>query len=159
MIEQFEPICNGIEELVSQWESKLLTLPAETILERRNNQNRTIKQIVGHMVDSATNNTHRFIHLQYQSSPIDYPDYANLGNNDLWIAIQNYQDEDWQHLIALWKTVNLHVVHVIKNINREKLQHEWLSALGQKITLEAMVIDFLRHFKLHLDEINELINQ
>lgn len=51
--------------LVDEWEPKLLLLPADILTQRRNSQNRTIKQIVGHMVDSASNNTHRIIHLQY----------------------------------------------------------------------------------------------
>lgn len=50
--------------LVDEWEPKLLLLPADILTQRRNSQNRTIKQIVGHMVDSASNNTHRIIHLQ-----------------------------------------------------------------------------------------------
>lgn len=56
--------------LINEWESKLLQLPEDMIRVRRNSQNRSIKQIVGHMVDSASNNTHRIIHLQYQPSPM-----------------------------------------------------------------------------------------
>ena len=86
---EFELNNKELLRLVSEWELRLLSLPEEVICNRRNIQNRTIKQIVGHMVDSASNNTHRIIHLQYNSSPLIYPDYANLGNNDRWIAIQN----------------------------------------------------------------------
>lgn len=158
MMVQFKTVCDEIIELVAQWESRLAGLPDSIITDRRNSQNRSIKQIVGHMVDSATNNTHRIIHLQYQPSPCTYPDYANLGNNDRWIALQNYQQEDWTVLIDLWRSTNLHIVHVIKNINPEKLDNEWISAVGQKVTLEAMVIDYLRHFKLHLEEIEALLD-
>jgi len=70
-------------------------------------QYRNIKQILGHKIDSASNNTHRIVYLQYRESPCDYPNYATKGNNDKWIAIQ----------------------------------------------------DYLRHLKLHLDEIDELIIQ
>jgi hypothetical protein len=83
-----------ILHLTSVWEPKLLTLSIDVIMNRRNGQNRTIKQIFGHMVDSALNNTHRIVHLQYQLSSLIFPDYANLGNNDRWIAIQNYQEEN-----------------------------------------------------------------
>jgi len=109
------------------------------------------------MVDSASNNTHRIIHLQYQQSPLIYPDYANLGNNDRWIAIQNYQEEEWQNLVQLWKYINLHFVHVLGHINEKKLNNEWISALDQRITLQAMVDDYPRHLKLHLEEIEELM--
>ncbi len=155
----FESISQELLSLLDEWESKLQTLPVQVITERRNSQHRTIKQIVGHMVDSASNNTHRVIHLQYQQSPLIFPDYANLGNNDRWIAIQNYQEEDWENLIQLWKYSNIHFCHVIQNIHTEKLENEWISALNDKITLKEMILDYPRHFKLHLDEITELINQ
>jgi len=45
-------------------------------------QHWTIKETIGHLIDSASNNTYRIIHLQYQQSPLVFPDYANLGNND-----------------------------------------------------------------------------
>ena len=156
---EFKSITQELLNLIKEWEPKLLALPEEVITERRNSQNRTIKQIVGHMVDSASNNTHRIIHLQYQQSPLIFPDYANLGNNDRWIAIQNYQDEEWNNLVQLWKYTNIHIIHVIQNINTEKLDNVWISALNEKISLKAMVVDFPRHFKLHCDEINELINK
>ena len=145
--------------LIDEWEPKLLTLSDEIITNRQNSQNRTIKQIVGHMIDSASNNTHRIVHLQYQPSPLIYPDYANLGNNDRWISIQKYQTEKWLDLVQLWKYSNIHIVHVINNVNLDKLNNEWISALGKNVSLKAMIIDYLRHFKLHLSEIDELINQ
>ncbi len=156
---EFESIGQELLSLIEEWEPKLSALGNDVIIERRNSQNRTIKQIVGHMVDSASNNTHRIIHLQYQQSPLIFPDYANLGNNDRWIAIQNYQEEDWNSLVQLWKYANIHIVHVIGNINIEKLESVWISALDEEISLKAMVVDFPRHFKLHLNEINELINK
>jgi hypothetical protein len=159
IMSKFESICKELLSLIEEWEPKLSALDEDVITERRNSQNRTIKQIAGHMVDSASNNTHRIVHLQYEESPLIFPDYANLGNNDRWIAIQNYQEEDWSELVQLWKYTNVHIVHVIKNINIEKLENVWISALNEKISLEAMVVDFPRHFKLHLDEINELINK
>jgi len=155
---EFELNNKELLRLVNEWELRLLSLPEEVIGNRRNIQNRTIKQIVGHMVDSASNNTHRIIHLQYNASPLIYPDYANLGNNDRWIAIQNYQNENWENLVQLWKYSNLHIAHVIDNVNLEKLNNEWTSALQQQVSLKAMILDYLSHFKLHLNEIEDLIN-
>lgn len=155
---EFELNNKELLRLVSEWELRLLSLPEEVIGNRRNIQNRTIKQIVGHMVDSASNNTHRIIHLQYNASPLIYPDYANLGNNDRWIAIQNYQNENWENLVQLWKYSNLHIAHVIDNVNPEKLNNEWISALHQQVSLKAMILDCLSHFKLHLNEIEDLIS-
>ena len=154
---EFEAINQELLRLIDEWEPILSRLPEDVLKERRNRQNRTVKQILGHMIDSASNNTHRIIHLQYQASPLSFPDYANLGNNDRWIAIQNYQDEDWNNMIQLWKYSNLHIVHVIRNVSEDKLDNVWINALNQEISLRAMIIDYLRHFKLHLCEIAELI--
>ena len=49
---------------------------------RRNSQDRTIKQILGHLVDSASNNMHRIVHFQYHDSPLHFPNYATNGNKD-----------------------------------------------------------------------------
>jgi len=41
----------------------------------------------------------------------------------------------------------------------DKLNNEWITALNQRVSLKAMIIDYLRHFKLHLSEIDELLNE
>ena len=151
-------ITREILQLIEDWEPRLASLPTETITKRRNNQNRTIKQIVGHLIDSTSNNTHRIVHLQYQKSPFSFPNYATFGNNDRWIAIQNYQNEDWNIMIQLWKYSLIHFCHVVNNIDDDKLENEWISGPEKNITLRTMIVDFPKHLKLHLTEINELIN-
>ena len=157
MIKEFEPITQTLLNLIDIWEPKLLNLPTDVISQRRNTQNRSIKQIVGHMIDSASNNTHRIVHMQYQSSLVRFPNYASDGNNDRWIAIQNYQDEDRENLIQMWKYSNMHIVHVIRNVDPSKLNSQWHYSEIRLISLKDGIIDYLRHFKLHLAEIDELI--
>ena len=144
--------------LIKDWELKLTSLPIKTITEPRNSQGRSVKQILGHLIDSTSNNTHRVIHLQYQPSPFSFPNYATLGNNDRWIAIQNYQIEDWHAMIQLWKYSLLHFCHIIKYINEDKLENEWIAGPEKNITLRMMIEDFPRHLRLHLNEIDDLIN-
>ena len=143
--------------LIEVWEPRFLMLDENDITIRRNSQNRNIKQIVGHMVDSASNNTHRIVHLQYQPSPLNFPNYASHGNNDRWIAIQDYQSENWVNLVQLWKFVNFHIVHVINHVNEDKLENQWTSATGENVFLKDMIISYLPHFKLHIGEIEELL--
>lgn len=147
-----------IKSIINVWEPRLVSLPAATITEHRNSQNRNIKQILGHLIDSTSNNTHRVVHLQYQESPVSFPNYATFGNNDRWIAIQDYQNEDWHNMIQLWKYSLLHFCHVINNLSDDKLENEWIAGPGRNITLRAMIVDFLPHLKLHLKEIDDLIN-
>ena len=157
-MKEITSICKELTDLVAEWEPVLNKLPEETITKRRNSQNRTIKQILGHLIDSCSNNVHRIVHLQNQPSPLIFPNYASFGNNDKWIAIQDYQNEDWKVMIQLWKYSLIHLCHVMKNVQSDKMNNEWIAGPGRMITLESMIIDFPIHFKLHLSEINDLIN-
>lgn len=86
----FSDITNSILYGLEKWEPILAQLSNETISNKLNRQDRSIRQVLGHMVDSASNNTHRIVHLQYQVSPVQFPNYASNGNNGRWIAIQDY---------------------------------------------------------------------
>lgn len=157
-MKKFIALTKEIVSLINEWVPKLSGLTDEMISERRNIQNRSIKQILGHMIDSTSNNTHRIVHLQYQPNPLIFPNYATDGNNDRWIAIQDYQNEDWPNMIQLWKYSLLHFCHVIHHVEDKKLDNEWFAGPDTKISLKTMILDFNRHLKLHLSEIDELIN-
>ncbi len=156
---EFETLCKEIEALVQEWEPKLNSLPEEIISKRRNVQNRNMKQITGHIIDSCTNNIHRIVHLQNLASPLVYPNYASHGNNDKWIAIQDYENEDWNILVQLMKYSLLHISHIIRNVNSDMLNNEWIAGEDRNIKLKDLIVDFLRHLKLHLSEIDDLINK
>jgi hypothetical protein len=79
---EFETICEELQNLIETWEHRLMAMPPDMILAKRNKQDRNIRQILGHMVDSASNNTHRIVHLQYRESPLRFPNYATNGNNN-----------------------------------------------------------------------------
>ncbi len=163
MIAEFIPVVEGVRALVGDWEARLAGLDEAAITQRRNTQGRSVKQIVGHMADSASNNLHRIVHLQYGSDPLVFPNYSSDGNNDRWIAVQNFQDEDWGLLVGLWKYTNLHIAWVMENIDPAKLDRRWIAAPAtpgspaEEVTLREMVTDYIRHLKLHLDQIEELI--
>jgi len=151
-----QELSKEIQSLTKALEQELKAIDTSILTTKQNTQNRTIKQIVGHMVDSASNNTHRIIHLQYNKIPLIFPDYANLGVNDIWLALQNYNNYNWENLIELFKYTNLHIAHVIENIDPSKLQNTWITALDDEFTLEEMIVDYPLHFKLHYNEIKEL---
>ena len=156
---EFEILCGELQTLIESWEPRLMAMPQDLILEKRNSQDRNIRQIVGHMVDSASNNTHRMVHLQYRENPLRFPNYATNGNNDRWIAIQDYESEDWKNLVNLWKYANLHITHVMRNVDSSKLENQWFYDEETLISLREGIVDYFRHFKLHLDEITELENK
>ena len=150
----FSDVTNGIQKYIDTWEQKLTALSADTIVKKRNKQNRTIKQILGHLIDSAANNHQRIVRLQYNDK-LDFPDYQQ--DNDLWIALQDYQNADWNTTIQMWKYYNLHMIQVIKSVDHTKLENTWQNFEHITVTLRQMIEGYPGHIELHFNEIQELI--
>jgi len=150
----FSDVTNGIQKYIDTWEQKLTALSADTIAKKRNKQNRTIKQILGHLIDSAANNHQRIVRLQYNDK-LDFPDYQQ--DNDLWIALQDYQNADWNTTIQMWKYYNLHMIQVIKSVDHTKLENTWQNFEHITVTLRQMIEGYPGHLELHFNEIQELI--
>ncbi len=143
-----------IEELISDWENRLLDLTEEKITLKRNNQNRNIKQILGHLVDSSVNNHHRIVRLQYLKR-LTFPDY--MPDNDTWIHVQNYENRNWKILVQFWKLYGLHISYIINQVKETDLDNLWSDGFIEPISLENIIIGFPEHFELHLIEIKDLI--
>ena len=73
MDKEFGDLEKEIEALVDIWSSRLMELQSLIVGERQNSQNRTVRQILGHLVDSAVNNHHRIVRLQYNKE-LEFPD-------------------------------------------------------------------------------------
>ena len=139
----FSKVTEGIYNVIETEEKVLISLQEETITLKRNKQNRTIKQILGHLIDSASNNHQRMVRLQYCKDLLFFPDYRQ--DNDLWIALQDYQNEDFHNLIQLWKFFNLHIIQVIKSVDQTRLDSYWCDFEGTKVTLQDMIEGYLYH--------------
>lgn len=161
-------VVNDILEIICREEALLRSLSDEVISTRFNDQGRSIKMLIGHLIDSASNNHQRLVRLQYaprcgHSMPdtdmgmLVFPDYTQ--DNNLWLTIQDYQHEDWNLLIDLWKSYNLHISHVIRSTDPTKLRNYWIDYEGNKVTLQAMIEGYTDHLSLHLNQIHDLINR
>lgn len=106
------------------------------------------KQVIGHLIDSASNNHQRFVRVQH-SDGLQMPRYAQ----EQWVASQNYQQESWVELIAFWKSYNQHLLHVIKHIPSEKLANSVQIGDGEPVTLGFLVEEYVRHLQQHLKQI------
>ena len=68
----------------------------------------TRKEVLGHLIDSASNNHQRFVRGQVASGQV-FPGYEQ----EQWVRIQGYQSARWSDLIDLWRAYNAHLLHVI----------------------------------------------
>lgn len=88
-------------------------------------------------------------------SMLVFPDY--MQDNDLWIALQDYQHEDWHTLVMLLKLYNQHICHVIHSVDQSKLNNYWIDYEDCRVTLDAMIRGYINHLNLHFGQIHELI--
>jgi len=117
------------------------------------------KQIIGHLIDSATNNHARFVVAQLKDDLI-FRGYDQDG----WVQVQHYQQASWPQLVELWRAYNLHLLHVMSHASEEKMKNRCTQHSLQTIafetvsesepaTLEYLMKDYVVHLKHHLNQV------
>jgi DinB superfamily len=106
------------------------------------------KEILGHLIDSASNNHQRFVRAQF-AAHIDYPAY----DQDRWVSAQAYATASWADLVNLWLLYNRHLLHILRNLPEEARSHEISIGGKPPATVEAVAQDYLRHLNHHLAQI------
>lgn len=106
------------------------------------------KQVMGHLIDSASNNHQRFV----RGSLTDLLEFPAYDPND-WAGVQAAEEADWSLLVTLWANYNRYLAHVIAHLPTAKL--EVLCRIGQDdpVTLQFLAEDYLRHMVHHLRQI------
>jgi hypothetical protein len=103
------------------------------------------KEELGHLLDSAVNNHHRFIRAQ-ETEHLVFPTYEQ----EVWVAVQAFRSSDWAELIDLWRLYNRHLARVIASIPQEKLGHMCTIGPREPVNLAFLIEDYLVHMKHHL---------
>lgn len=106
------------------------------------------KEILGHLIDSASNNHQRFVRAQL-SNEVRLPDYEQ----ETWVKVQGYQTETWESLVQLWGSYNTHLLHLLSIVPEEKLHNRCFIGEKEPVTLEFLIRDYIRHLKHHLAQI------
>ncbi|MCU0449848.1 MAG: DinB family protein [Bernardetiaceae bacterium] len=106
------------------------------------------KEILGHLIDSASNNHHKFVRTLAQPHH-DFVGYAQ----DFWVAAQHYQQAAWPSLLTLWQAYNLHLAWVIEHAAPARLAHTISIAGAGPFRLDFIMADYVEHLKHHLRQI------
>ena len=75
-----------------------------------------------------------------------------------WVQIAGYNELKFQDILLLWKQYNILVGNIIKEVDRDKFDNYWVLN-GDRITLEYMMIDYLRHIRDHLKQFEETLKE
>jgi len=106
------------------------------------------KQVLGHLIDSASNNHQRFVRAALQTS-LDFPGYDQDG----CVRVQAVEEADWTLLVSLWAGYNRYLAHVIAHLPASKLETLCRIGLDEPVTLRFLAEDYLRHLLHHLGQI------
>ena len=120
------------------------------------------KEIIGHLIDSASNNHQRFVRARWMDDLV-FDGYEQNG----WVGAQRYQETDWHELIDLWALYNRHLARVMENVPdavrlRVHTRHNldaraWTTVpADQPTTLDYFMRDYVAHLHHHLRQLDAL---
>ena len=150
-----ENISRELNSIVNDFYHKYQDLNDETTSKRLSTDDWTLQEIIGHLIDSGSNNHQRFVRLQIIDELI-FPDYAQ--DNSKWVEIARYNELNFSGIISLWQQYNVLIGNIIKEVNKNKLENYW-KLNGDRITLKYLMIDYLRHIKDHLKQFEEVYKE
>ncbi|HEX3745207.1 MAG TPA: DinB family protein [Bryobacteraceae bacterium] len=106
------------------------------------------KQILGHLIDSASNNHQRFVRAQLAAS---YEDASY--EQEKWVAAQSYAIESWPDLVNLWLLYNRHLLHIVRTMPEAPLAVPCAIGGSAPVPLAEVIASYVDHMEHHLGQI------
>ena len=141
-------IAHEIRTIVDQAAGPLAHMNPDQVSWKETPEEWSVKEILGHLIDSAANNHQRFVRACYGAAA-DFPPYSQ---ND-WVRIQRYNESDWMALVKLWSAYNRHLGDLIEGLPGDALSSSCNIGKEEPVTLGFVVMDYLRHLRHHMDHI------
>jgi hypothetical protein len=143
-----QSIADQLSEAVRLAKPRLLSISDARASEKRYADKWSLKEILGHLVDSAANNHQRIVRMQ-EIRDIGVFKYTQQH----WVDSQKYQSQGWKAIVELWFHYNLHLAHIIGEVDPRTLEHVCDMGYASPATLAFVIEDYLRHVKHHLAQV------
>jgi len=141
-------VAQQLREAIEAAKPQLLAITEARASEKPYPDKWSIKEILGHLVDSASNNHQRVVRMQ------EVPDIGTFSYAQMhWVASQHYQSEQWSDLVHVWYFYNKHLAHIIEHIDPGSLNNVCDMDYSEPETLRFVAEDYVRHLQHHLDQI------
>ena len=107
------------------------------------------KEVLGHLVDSALNNLHRFVRCTYEEN------FKLVYQQVEWVQAQHYQEADIDELFALWRSLNMQIANVLDHYPADRLEVKCDNSKNTVSlhTVEWLAEDYVVHLKHHLSQV------
>jgi hypothetical protein len=146
----FTVIAADLRRAVEQSEPMLEKMNAADTAMRPHPGKWSKKEILGHLLDSASNNHQRFVRAALAGNLV-FPGYEQARLVDL----QHFQELEWKFLVEFWAAYNRFLAHVISNLPPESAAATCAIGENPQATLEWLAKDYVTHLKHHLNQILE----
>ena len=108
----------------------------------------THRQILGHLLDSATNNRQRFVRATIDGS-YSGPGYVQQA----WVELHGYAETPWKQLLQWWLAEHEILAAVVDHIPEDLLDSRGVVGDNPPVTLRFLILDYLRHQRHHLQQL------
>lgn len=150
-------ISKELEELIEIYKNDFSGLDEEITSLRISQDKWTLKEIIGHLIDSASNNHQRFIRFQL-SQVLEFPDYKNSE----WLRIENHNNMKFIELLLLFYYYNKLIINIILNIDEKCLENKWNVNWDENstfITFGNLLTHYVEHMRSHLTHFRERLRE
>ena len=142
-------IISEARETIQSFQGILDSTPREACHVRISPDTWTLAEIVGHLIDSASNNHQRFTRLRF-GDLVFFPGY----DAEPWVVQQKYDNLDFEVLSQLWSCYNILLLHLADTTPNDAKRHIWRTPNGSQ-TLEFLLEDYYKHLRLHIRHYQE----
>jgi hypothetical protein len=145
-------ISNELKNLVSTYLLQMRNFTDEDASRKVSETKWSKKEILGHLIDSTSNNHQRIVRALYNVAD-KFPAY----DQNEWVRIQKCNDMNWDDLIEFWSIYNNYLSVIIALIPESAMNNPCNIGKEELATLEFVINDYMRHLKHHLEQIINIV--
>jgi hypothetical protein len=144
----FAVVAADLGRTVAEAEPSLLKLPNAGTSVRPSPGKWSRKEILGHLLDSASNNHQRFVRAAVEGN-LTFPGYEQ----DKLVDLQQFKEMDWGFLVDFWASYNRFLAHVLTCLPVRAATVTCLIGTHPPAALGWIAEDYVAHLKHHLNQI------
>ena len=141
-------IANALQTTVDGAVPRLRALSDRQAMRDRGPGKWVVKEILGHLIDSAANNQQRFVRAR-MVDPLIFPGYDQTA----WVDAHGYPIRPWSELVDTWVAYNIQIAQVISSTPVGRRVVQCVIGDNEAVTLEWLMQDYVDHMKHHLGQI------
>jgi len=134
----------SLRTLLETLPGRLEALSPEAV-EFRPPESWSVKEELGHLLDSAANNHQTIVRAQVEENPA-MPGY----DGEKWVSLHAYQKRDWHELIGTWGALNRQMLAAAEAVPDAAWSRTCTIEDSAPLTIQFVFEDYIHHMRDHL---------